>query len=165
MPPKTSIMPSLLLLSGLFSALAMPSSRWLLPHQLQDNLSRSWWNHPQGKQQHKFKLSHPLGIYSSPFLKRWNSGIGIPSWLRNSKPGSWGAKMKRGDEEAERLPACLLAYILQLAADEWCNNGEGVGVRCSAATTGLRELPQQELIRCSQYLTPQALIRPGVRIH
>ena len=25
------------------------------------------------------------------------------SWLRNSKPGSWGAKMKRGDEEAERL--------------------------------------------------------------
>ena len=24
-----------------------------------------------------------------------------------------------------------------------CNNGEGVGVRCSAATTGLRELPQQ----------------------
>ena len=63
------------------------------------------------------------------------------SWLRNSKPGSWGAKMKRGDEEAERLkvenkdsssffasspvqstfrlPACLLAYILQLAADEW----------------------------------------------
>merc|ERR1712088_83171 len=101
----------------------MPSSRWLLPHQLQDNLSRSWWNHPQGKQQHKFKLSHPLGIYSSPFLKRWNSGIGIPSWLRNSKPGSWGAKMKRGDEEAERLPACLLAYILQLAADECCNNG------------------------------------------
>ena len=29
-------LPSLLLLSGLFSALAMPSSRWLLPHQLQE---------------------------------------------------------------------------------------------------------------------------------
>ena len=23
----------------------------------------------------------------------------------------------------------------------------------------------QELIRCGQYLTPQALVRPGVRIH
>merc|ERR1711974_229015 len=167
MSPKTSIMP-LLLLSGLISAFAIPSSRWLLPNQLQDNLERSWWHH-QGKQQQKFKLSasHPLGIYSSPFLKRWNSGIGIPSWLRNSKPGTWGSKMKRGssEEEAERLPACLLAYILQLAADEWCNNGDGGGVRCSAATRGLRELPQQELMRCSQYLTPQALVRPGVRIH
>merc|ERR1719220_1955522 len=129
MPPKTSIMPSLLLLSGLFSALAMPSSRWLLPHQLQDNLSRSWWNHPQGKQQHKLKLSHPLGIYASPFLKRWNSGIGIPSWLRNSTPGSWRPKKKRGgagEDEVERLPACLLPFILQLATDEWCkNNNDG----------------------------------------
>merc|ERR1712037_1086429 len=168
MPPKISIM--LLISASLASAIALPSSRWLLPNQLQENLSRSWWHHQAGNQQQKFKLSpmgNPLGIYSSPFLKRWNSGIGIPSWLRNSKPGSWGPKMKRGssEEEAERLPACLLAYILQLAADEWCNNSEGGGVRCSAATQGLRELPQQELIRCGQYLTPQALIRPGVRIH
>jgi len=171
-PPSILQLLPVFVVSGIVSAIAIPSSRWLIPNQLQENLSRNWL---QGKQLQKLKLSHPLGIYASPFLKRWNSGIGIPSWLRNSTPGSWRTKKKRGgagEDEVERLPACLLPFILQLATDEWCNNnnnngggGDREGVRCSAATRRLRELSQQELIRCSQYLTPQALVRPGVRIH
>ena len=49
--------------------------------KMQDNLSRSWWNHPQGKQQHKFKLRSSLFFCISLIFLQAISPL-KSSWLK-----------------------------------------------------------------------------------